>query len=74
MSKLIDDLRKLNKDELMERKSVSLAELKKIKFALKSGDITAENVNKARQLKDEVAKISTVLKEMDLIKKVENEN
>ena len=68
MSKLIEDLRKLNTAELLEKKNANLTELKKIKFDLKSGDITAEKVNRARALKDEVAKISTVLTELELIK------
>ncbi len=68
MSKLVEDLRKLNKDELVEKKNANLIELKKIKFDLKSGDITAEKINKAREFKLEVARISTVLTELELIK------
>ena len=71
MAKQIDDLRKLNKEELLEKKGAAVAEYRKIKFNLKSGDITADNINKARELKAEIARISTVLKELTL---VENEN
>jgi ribosomal protein L29 len=64
----VEDLRKLNKAELLEKKNANVLELKKVKFALKSGDINAENVNKSRALKSEIARISTVLNELELIK------
>lgn len=67
MSK-IEDLRKLNKEELIEQKNSSVTELKKLKFDLKSGDISAEKINRSRELKNEIAKISTVLNELELIK------
>lgn len=67
MSK-IEDLRKLNKEELTEQKNSSVTELKKLKFDLKSGDISAEKINRTRELKTEIAKISTVLNELELIK------
>lgn len=77
MARLIEDLRKLNREELLEKKSTAVAEYRKVKFSLKSGDITADNINKARSLKEEISKISTVLQEMELIKpkgNTENEN
>ncbi len=67
MSKLAEDFRKLNREELLEKKNSNLIELKKIKFDLKSGDITAEKINKARELKKEVAVISTVLNELEIV-------
>jgi ribosomal protein L29 len=71
MAKLIEDLRKLNKEELLEKKSANVSEYRKAKFALKSGDVSAENVNKARELKLEIARIETILKELEI---VENES
>lgn len=71
MARNIDELRKLNKEELIEKKLSDLQELKKVKFKLKSGDITADNINKARKLKLEIARISTILNELKL---VENTN
>lgn len=71
MARNIDELRKLNKEELIEKKLSDLQELKKVKFKLKSGDTTADNINKARKLKLEIARISTILNELKL---VENTN
>ena len=74
MARLIEDLRKLNKVELLEKKGTAIAEYRKVKFNLKSGEITAENINSARSLKDEISKISTVLKELELIKQEDKED
>lgn len=71
MARKIDELRKLNKEELIEKKLSDLQELKKVKFRLKSGDITPDNINNARRLKLEIARISTILNELKL---VENTN
>lgn len=67
MARVIEDLRKLNKDELMEKKNSGISELNKLKFDLKSGDITAEKINRSRELKLEIARISTVLNELELV-------
>jgi ribosomal protein L29 len=67
----IDELRKLSKNELLEKCNTSLVESKKVRLALKSGNISAEIVNKSRALKLDVAKIKTVLSELNLV--TENE-
>lgn len=71
--KSVEELRKLTKDELYEMKRADVSELRKGKFNLKSGTITGETVNKVRELKKEIARISTVLNEMELLGTVENE-
>lgn len=67
MARKVEDLRKLNREELVEKKNANLLELKKIKFELKSGNISAEKINRARELKLENAQISTILNELELI-------
>lgn len=61
------DIRKLEKNELVQKCNELISELKKVKFSLKSGDITPENVNKARALKKDIARAKTVLKELSLV-------
>ncbi len=70
--KSIEELRKLTKDELYEMKRSDVAELRKGKFELKSGNVAGEVVNRVRELKKEIARISTVLNEMNLLETVEN--
>lgn len=65
----IDELRKLSKVELTDKVNDYVTEFKKVKFALKSGDITAENVNKSRELKTDIARMKTVLNELNLVLK-----
>jgi ribosomal protein L29 len=67
----IDEIRKLKINELIEKKSSNNAEYRKLKFALKSGEITAENINRAREIKKENALISTVINEIKLTSDVE---
>ena len=69
----VDELRKLTKEELFEKKRSDVTEFRKIKFNLKSGDVTGENIKKLRELKYEIARISTVLNEMDLVNENSNE-
>ncbi len=61
------EMRKLSATELREKCEAALVEYKKVKLALKTGEITPENVNKARNLKAEIARMKTVLKELSLI-------
>ena len=67
----IDEIRKLSTNELIEKCNTSLVELKKVRLALQSGDLSAGMVNKARSLKKDVSKIKTVLSELNLV--TENE-
>jgi len=62
-----DELRKLSTDELVTKCNESLVEFKKIKFALKTGNITPENINKARELRKDIARVKTILNEMKLL-------
>jgi ribosomal protein L29 len=61
------EIRKLEKAELIQKCNELLAEYKRTKFALKSGDITPENINKARVLKKDIARAKTVLMELSLV-------
>jgi ribosomal protein L29 len=61
------EIRKFTKEELVNKYNEFTTEFAKIKVALKSGDITAENVNKSRELKKDIAKIQTVLSELKLV-------
>jgi ribosomal protein L29 len=63
----VEEIRKLTNAELVEKVNASILELKKAKFALKSGNLAPENINKARQLKKDIARMKTVLTEMKLI-------
>lgn len=67
MLRKIDELRKLSREELIARKASDVQELRKIKIELKSGNTTPENINNARRLKLEIARISTVLRELELL-------
>lgn len=61
------ELRKLEQSELVQKCNEMIAEFKKVKFALKSGDITPDNINKSRELKKDIARLKTVLKELSLV-------
>lgn len=63
----VSEIRKLERNELVEKCNTSIEEYKKIKFALKSGGINPENVNKARELKRDIARYKTILKELALL-------
>lgn len=65
----IDELRKLSTDELVNKSNELVNEFKKIKFSLKSGDITPEHINKSRELKKNIAQIKTIISEISLIQK-----
>lgn len=67
MTNLIHDLRKLSKEELLERYHLAVTEFKKVSIDLKSGIITPENINKVRRLRKEIARIKTVLREIELL-------
>ncbi len=64
----MDELRQLTQEELRDKCNAQLAELAKVKLALKSGQLTSENINNARDLKKTIARIKTVLREKRLIK------
>jgi ribosomal protein L29 len=65
----LEELRKLSQSELTDKCNEAVKELHKVKFALKSGNIDAENVNKARTLKKDIARIKTILNELALLNK-----
>jgi ribosomal protein L29 len=67
-----EELRKLSNTELIEKSNESVLEFKKVKFELKSGNITPENVNKARALKKDIARIKTVINELNLLSEASN--
>ncbi len=71
MSRRIDELRKLNKAELKDLKSSLVSKFRKVKILLKSGQATPENINEVRKLKVEIARVSTVLTELELLEKLD---
>lgn len=68
----ISELRKLSKNELVEKSNSSLGEYKVVKLALKCGDLSPENVNKSRALKKGMARMKTILNELNLVSQNEN--
>lgn len=72
--KTVEELRKLNREELIQLKSENLQNLNKVKLSLKLGDVKGENVNMARELKKENARISTIINELGLIESLKEEN
>lgn len=68
------EIRKLERNELVQQCNAMINELKKVKFNLKSGEITPEMINKARNLKKDIARAKTVLKEMSLVTPIESES
>jgi ribosomal protein L29 len=63
----IAEIRKLSQNELVEKCNASVAELKTVELALQTGNLSAENVNKVRSLKKDVARMKTVLNELRLV-------
>ncbi|GIW57598.1 MAG: hypothetical protein KatS3mg083_543 [Candidatus Dojkabacteria bacterium] len=74
MARRIDELRKLNKEELIDLKSSLVARLRKVKILLKSGQTTPENINEARKLKVDIARVSTVLTELELLETLDGKS
>lgn len=63
----VSELRKLSLVELKAELSSAIIEYKKVKFELKSGKITSDNINKARQLRKKIARIKTIIKEIEIL-------
>lgn len=74
MARRIDELRNLNKEELIDLKSSLVARLRKVKILLKSGQTTPENINEARKLKVDIARVSTVLTELELLETLDGKS
>jgi ribosomal protein L29 len=65
----ISEIRKLTKEEITTKANELVSELRKVKTALKSGELSGENINKHRELKKTIAKLKTVLTELSLLNK-----
>ncbi|BDQ04921.1 MAG: hypothetical protein KatS3mg084_0439 [Candidatus Dojkabacteria bacterium] len=74
MARRIDELRKLSKEELRDMKSSLVARFRKVKILLKSGQTAPENINESRALKVDIARVSTVLKELELLEKLDGKS
>lgn len=65
----VNELRKMPKDELLSLLNSERANLMKLRIQLKSGGISSDNVNNYRNKRKLIARIKTVLKELELINK-----
>ncbi len=65
----LEEIRKLSKNELIEKSNAAVLDLRKVHFGLKSGELSAENINKARSLKKDIARMKTIINELELLNK-----
>lgn len=63
----VSELRKLSLVELKAELSSAIIEYKRVKLELKSGKVTSDNINKARQLRKKIARIKTIIKEIEIL-------
>lgn len=66
----VAELRNLNIDELSSELTSAIIEYKKVKFNLKGGNISSENINKHRILRKKIARIKTIIKELEILQKL----
>lgn len=65
----INELRKMPREELLSLLSSERADLMKLRIQLKSGVTNSDNVNNYRNKRKLIARIKTILKELELINK-----
>lgn len=68
----VTELRKLSIEELNSELITAIMEYKKVRFNLKSGNISSENINKHRILRKKIARIKTILRELEILEKLNN--
>ncbi|MCX8034734.1 MAG: 50S ribosomal protein L29 [Candidatus Dojkabacteria bacterium] len=65
----INELRKMPREELLSLLSSERADLMKLRIQLKSGVTNSDNINNYRNKRKLIARIKTILKELELINK-----